>query len=279
MRFTDPANPLFIDVEGDLTTALFVIATSQVVGIRARTLSVAPRATPHGFKRERDSDAPSERSVSAVPTSARKVKPMKAAVRGDRASVVRDMQGGSRASSVRGSMPPPGTPAASAHGSMPPPPAPRSPPPLSPPQRDIEPGPEPLFFPGSQLSLSQPLSQAAEAAIRGSGLGIENMSAAEFLDMLEGEGEEVNIVPASQAEDIEMDVSMSLDEVPNASGRGLALGGGVDDSDFNIYEGDEDEDNGDGTQLGPTQEDVTRSNSSMKVSFFVSWQMNTRIWW
>ena len=32
MRFTDPAAPLFIDLDDDLVEILFVIATSQVLG-------------------------------------------------------------------------------------------------------------------------------------------------------------------------------------------------------------------------------------------------------
>lgn len=45
---------------------------------------------------------------------------------------------------------------------------------------------EPLFLPGTQLS------QAEQDVIRGSGLGIESMTAGEFAAMLEGDADEID---------------------------------------------------------------------------------------
>ena len=280
MRFTDPNAPLFIDLDGDLVETSFVIATNQAAGPPPTRERETPQ--PRGQKRDRDTDTSQtgtdqsrDRSVSAVPTSARKVKPMKAAVRVDRVAVARDPHSGSRGttSSVRGSMPPPSLPplpALNVRGST----SRRRatsvsvseasvdmPPPQTPTAARRGRSPEPLFLPSSQVSIAH-LSQAANVAIRDSGLGIEGMDENEFLDMLEGDGEEIAVVPASQAQEMEMDVSMIEDE-PNPEGDGPA-------GSFGIYDGDED------TQLGPTQSDSPPRSSGSKVCEAVQqcWQVS-----
>lgn len=76
IRFTDPAAPLFIDVEGDNSETLFVISTSQVHGIPAGYTHNAP---PSHKKRERE-----ETPVETV----RFKKPMKAVQPATPASLV-----------------------------------------------------------------------------------------------------------------------------------------------------------------------------------------------
>ncbi|KAG5221467.1 Rad9-domain-containing protein [Salix suchowensis] len=56
IRFTDPANPLFIDVESDLTETLFVISTSQVPGQPFQPSQAQPLSN-RSNKREREGDA------------------------------------------------------------------------------------------------------------------------------------------------------------------------------------------------------------------------------
>lgn len=276
MRFTDPAAPLFIDVEGDLTEVLFVVATSQAIAILPRAQSRAHETPQRGMKREREQDGGYPRSGpwadSAVPTSARKVKPMKAAVR---TSMAREMQNAgasaSRAASVRESMPPPPSynPGRGMSMSMPPPATPSrsqshsqlEPPSQAQPQsQGPSQGREPLFLPSSQVSIAH-LSQQAEEAIRGSGLGIENMDADEFLDMLEGEGEEVDFVPTSQAQEMELDVSMTAEDIFGRSSAPESEPEVEAEADsFDIYVDDEE------TQFGPTQGSSVHAPSSSMVS-------------
>lgn len=256
MRFTDPAAPLFIEVEGDISETLFVISTSQVHGTDA-PLGHAENMQPRGKKRERESAEPHQpngngaaRSSSTssglvAPNSARK-KPMKVVVRADRESVARDGQESRRDTSLLESMPPPSlpyapsnlfAPRASFAGPVSPPPATPLPP-VS--QR------EPLFFPGSQLS------QAAEAALRESGLGIENMDAEEFAAMMDDEGEEVGVVqpePQPMAEQGDADMDEERDELDDDEV--------MRESSFDLYDDGE-------TQLGPTQGDT-----SSKVRIFM----------
>jgi len=162
LRFTDPAAPLFIDLEGDNSETLFVISTSLV----HETDSNNQNRQDAALKRKREQE---DRMKVGKPQ-----KPMKAAQRADAVAVARAQ------SSVRdfasrsqtwapGSMPPPTfiPPLPSQNGSQRP--------------RD------PLFLPGSQNSV------ANEEALRASGLGIENMDVDELADMLEGDGEEVGL--------------------------------------------------------------------------------------
>ncbi|KAF7361933.1 hypothetical protein MVEN_00538300 [Mycena venus] len=172
LRFTDPAAPLFIDVEGDNADTLFVISTSQVPG--APMASQASTVNPK--KRERE-ETPRD--------FARIKKSMKAVQRTDAASV--SLAHADRASRSQS------TATSRTAGSMPPPPV------L---QRSYQshheetfdaqmtPGPsrheEPLFLP-----MSSQMSAADEQILRETGLGIEEMNADELEMMLEGDGEEV----------------------------------------------------------------------------------------
>ncbi|KAL6307276.1 Rad9-domain-containing protein [Sparassis latifolia] len=195
IRFTDPAAPLYIDVEGDLSETLFVISTSQIHGVpssiagqaRQRNItSVGPQT--RGKKRQLEDDSNASRANSGMSAGQERVsRPMKVVQATDRASLARELsdnnaRGTSR--SLAGSMPPPSLPLATPSQNAPPTPRPR----------------EPLFFPSSQLS------QAAQDAIRESGLGIENMTAEEFEAMLEGDGEEVGLDPDEELGNLFHDV-------------------------------------------------------------------------
>jgi len=163
LRFTDPAAPLFIDVEGDNLDSLFVISTSQVHG----AISGAP--TQHyqpsnNRKRERQDS----------PTEVKNKKPMKAVQAVDRVvhpshSLPRITPVAIRRSDQEASS-----------GGVPPP-------------SDRGVSREPLFLPTSSQ-----LSVAHEEAIRSSGLGVEHMDADELAQMLDGEGEEVAFDFSSQ---------------------------------------------------------------------------------
>ncbi|KAJ7262222.1 Rad9-domain-containing protein [Mycena haematopus] len=189
LRFTDPAAPLFIDVEDDNADTLFVISTSQVPG--APMPSQASTVNPK--KRERE-ETPRD--------FARIKKPMKAAQRTDAASLAQADRAASRLQSVAMSQ---------TAGSMPPPPVP---------QRSFQsqhektfnaqmtPGPsrhkEPLFLP-----MSSQASAADDQVLRDTGLGIEDMNGEDLEMMLEGDGEEVEFtrsqVPTKQSNVAEMD--------------------------------------------------------------------------
>lgn len=163
LRFTDPAAPLFIDIEGDNSESMFVISTSQVHGAAtgAPTQHYQP---PNNKKRERQ-DSPNE---------AKNKRPMKAVQIIDRvlASSRFSLQPAQIASqeSVR-----------ETRGNT------------ELPHNDRGISLEPLFLPeSSQLSVTR-----AEA-IRSSGLGVEKMDADELAQMLEGEGEEVAFDFSSQ---------------------------------------------------------------------------------
>ncbi|KAJ7783085.1 Rad9-domain-containing protein [Mycena metata] len=179
IRFTDPAAPLFIDVEGDNADTLFVISTSQVPGA-----PMPSQVSTNPKKRERE-ETPRD--------FARIKKPMKAVQATDAVSFAQADRSARSQSTSR-----------TAASSMPPPPVPdrsfRS-------QNDetfeaqMTPVPsrvrEPLFLPASSQPLSQ-LSAADEQIIRDTGLGIEDMDADELAMMLEGEGEEVAFDTGSQ---------------------------------------------------------------------------------
>jgi cell cycle checkpoint control protein RAD9A len=178
-RFTDPAAPLFIDLEGDNVESLFVISTSQVHGVTTSTQRTSSQVI-NSRKRER-----SESEAPRIKKSMKVVQPAN--------PEAYDRQN----SRAPGSMPPPSIPlpsiianrstfnAAASYGS------------------NQAPGPsgaerarrdEPLFLPASQLSVAE------EAVIRSTGLGIEIMNAAELAEMLEGDGEEVDFSHVSQSQ-------------------------------------------------------------------------------
>lgn len=288
MRFTDPASPVFLEIDGDLAESLFVISTTNTASIAnngtnsgAQTRAQQSRAAslqPKGKKRALEQDDEREREedqwgirdgddrAASVSSSARR-KPMKAVVPAERASVARELQGGpsNRSTPLRQTMPPPSfiprtsfpPPASLPRADSPPPPAPT-------PSRKAE----PLFLPGSQLS------QAAEAAIRESGLGIEKMDADEFAAMMEDEGEEFDINARQETETsvsggwderggesgADADVSMQeIDELADdddGTGDDQQMNARESDS-FDLYEDNE-------TQFGPTQGSVGSAGSKVR---------------
>ncbi|EMD39207.1 hypothetical protein CERSUDRAFT_104454 [Gelatoporia subvermispora B] len=252
LRFTDAASPLFIELPDDPTETLFVLATThapggssqahsdrstrrppaprpvveragssrsgtgsaQRAGSRGSDGAVAAGPRDKGKKRAREEDlyATPELDVGAnmggeewtAPQTPMRPRPRPTARRA--AEPDADVGGGE-------SMFPPSF--VNAYTSTP--------------QQGQK---EPLFLPSSQLSQLPPASQAA---ILESGLGIEHMSAREFEEMLEGDGEEV-----------------LFDDSPVKDGPG---GGPEEDG---VDDGMEREDSldimeEDGTQMDPTQ--------------------------
>jgi cell cycle checkpoint control protein RAD9A len=191
IRFTDPAAPLFIDIEGDSSETLFVISTSQVHGTAAGASSNQARQPQlNDKKRQRDDN---------TPETARIKKPMRAVQRADPVSVARADLGSRSQSRVPGPMVLPSVsrlPSSQTfshdvrNGTMA---HPSFIPPANPSFSHTQHSREPLFLPGSSQ-----LSVADEEAIRASGLGIESMDAEELQAMLEGDGEEVAFDFASQ---------------------------------------------------------------------------------
>ncbi|KAJ7703243.1 Rad9-domain-containing protein [Mycena rosella] len=196
LRFTDPAAPLFIDVEGDNADTLFVISTSQVPGA-----PVPSQAPTNPKKRERE-ETPRD--------FARIKKPMKVVQRTDAASLAESERASRSQSTSRtaASMPPPPVPSRSLHPQH-----------EEMPDVQLTPVPsrkrEPLFLP-----MSSQLSAADEQILRDTGLGIEDMNAEELEMMLEGDGEEF---VGSQAprrptdaddlgEDVEFEATQSSDD-------------------------------------------------------------------
>ena len=183
LRFTDPAAPLFIDIEGDATETLSVISTSQVQGAPTATqtnYNGNASSNPNLKKREREQ---SSSQTSRIKKSMKVVQPA-----GPEGLNIRSGSTSRSGSRVPGSMPPPSIipginsqmPLSQGHN-----------------HNDAssskhERKNEPLFLPSSQMST------ADEELLRSTGLGIENMDEQELADMLEGEGEEVDFSYVSQ---------------------------------------------------------------------------------
>jgi cell cycle checkpoint control protein RAD9A len=161
-RFTDPAAPLFIDVEDENSDSLFVISTTQVPGADRQPRLQTPSTNSNNKKRDRD---------ESVPINTRVKKPTKVVQKPDPATVARSEQ-----SRVPGSMPPPSL--------IPHPPSTHSP--LS--SQHHQPADEPLFLPNSQLSVAE--------------LGFEGMDADDFVAMMDrDDGEEVGYGASQTAAD------------------------------------------------------------------------------
>ncbi|KAH7909331.1 Rad9-domain-containing protein [Hygrophoropsis aurantiaca] len=206
LRFTDPAAPLFVDVEGDESESLFVVSTSQIHGPQPAAPSNTPSNVNGNNSRKRPYNSEEEsmsRTRSETPRTEKVKKSMKAVSRAE------SLDPGSHDSR---SMPPPSliprqqsrTSNASQSsqsreiGRAAPEDKlflPQSSPPM---QNDASVSASftkdatPLFFPLSQLS------QADAAVIRSSGLGLESMNSEELHALLEGEGEEVAFDLGSQ---------------------------------------------------------------------------------
>ena len=184
LRFTDPAAPLFIDIEGDATETLFVISTSQVQGVPTATQTNNngnSSFNPNLKKREREQ---SSSQTSRIKKSMKVVQPA-----GSQDLNIRSSSTSRSGSRVPGSMPPPSIipginssqmPRYQGHNNN------------DSSSSKSERNNEPLFLPSSQMSA------ADEELLRSTGLGIENMDAQELTDMLEGEGEEVDFSYVSQ---------------------------------------------------------------------------------
>ncbi|KAJ7287580.1 hypothetical protein C8J57DRAFT_591326 [Mycena rebaudengoi] len=131
LRFTDPAAPLFIDVDGDNSDTLFVISTSQPPGIPASSQASVIRK-----KRERE-ETPRD--------FVRAKKPMKVVQRTDVAALVQADRAARSQSRNTESMPPPSVPPRSYQSRD-----------EDTPDTQMTPGPsrtrEPLFLPSTQLS-------------------------------------------------------------------------------------------------------------------------------
>ncbi|KAJ4468129.1 Rad9-domain-containing protein [Lentinula aciculospora] len=170
IRFTDPTEPLFIDVEGDNFETLFVISTSQPPGSATQT----HLASTDSKKRSRE-DTPAD--------SARFKKSMKVVQSTtDRASLARDTTPARSTLSLSKQMLPPANPATPTSNHVSNYQSSHAPHLASTSKLSQE---LPLFLPGSsQLSILD------EAALRESGLGIEHMTAEEFDNMLEAKGDE-----------------------------------------------------------------------------------------
>jgi len=260
LRFTDPAAPLFIDVESDELECLFVISTSQYGGLAAPPPSNSTLLNARKRPSPSDDGEGSSRQRSETP---RIKKPMKAVQRVDVRTP--DATSTSKAHSDIRSMPPPSYVPQHTSGSprnqMSPLPSPSWNLPPDP-SHEVTVQPEPLFYPQSSQLLSDgpsgspevgrakardrtplfyPLSQLSQAdkeVIRASGLGIEDMNQDELEAMLEGEGEEV---------DFEFAPSQNLTNVEDGDSAMLSADG--DPENFELFEGI-------GTELGPTQDDV-----------------------
>ncbi|KAK7057232.1 Rad9-domain-containing protein [Favolaschia claudopus] len=172
LRFTDPAAPLFIDIEGDNADTLFVISTSQVPGA---TMPSQVSTAANTKKRERE-ETPRD--------LARIKRPMKAVQRTDAASIAQADRSASRSQSMATTR---------MAGSMPPPPIPNRPSSHPEENSNLQMTPsssrpkEPLFLP-----MSSQMSAVDEQVLRDTGLGLEDMNAEELHMMLDGEGEEVD---------------------------------------------------------------------------------------
>jgi cell cycle checkpoint control protein RAD9A len=226
MRFTDPAIPLFVEIEGDALEILFVISTSQVQG--------APSSTQRNTQAMNTRKREREQSTSETP---RLKKPMKAA---QSVALERELPNNrsdynSRASSrAFGSMPPPsaipyGFSQAVSQQNL------NHDVPLSAyqPARNLhhqQKQNDPLFLPSSQMSV------ADEAALRAIGLEAEDMDADQLVDLLEGEGEEVDFSHMSQAPALMENIqAMHIDNNIEVDGEDL-----IEEPEFSATQASED---------------------------------------
>ncbi|OCH96237.1 hypothetical protein OBBRIDRAFT_765738 [Obba rivulosa] len=239
LRFTDPAAPLFIDLPDDPAEVLFVLATTRPPGgaSQIRSTRGASAVSPPVVQRAGSSASSGNAQRAGNNSDAGPRDKGKKRAREEDADLYAEMgANGTERSAPERPRPRPrpvvrrAEEDAEAPESMLPPsfahplytstPQPRTG------VREATKEKEPLFLPSSQLS------QASQAAIRESGLGIEHMSMREFEDMLEGDGE---------------DVMFDDDAILNNGGD---FGGGIGDGDFG------DEGGGDGRERGESLEIV-----------------------
>ena len=169
MRFTDTLAPLFIDVEGDCTQGLFVIATSQPPGVPIPASQSNYRPMSSYRKRERE-ETPTDINRSN--------RAMKIVRKVEADPMPRNMIQPRISDSV-----PPLCPSGPSSRSTPP--ALLQPSPHSIPSEKEE----PLFLPSSQLTIAE------NNFLKEAGLGdIETLG--DLNALLEGEGEEVEFPPS-----------------------------------------------------------------------------------
>lgn len=207
VRFTNPAAPLFIDIEGDMVKVLFVISTSHVPGVT----TTAQHNSQNFNVRKR------ERAQSAAETPRFK-RPMKAAQPMAPGIDHNKSNSSSRASShMDGSMPPPsmipnrGSYNFQSQNST------RTAGSSSTRERLPAIKKEPLFLPSSQMS------EANVEILRSTGLGLENMDSAELAELLEGEGEEVDFSYMSQQPPRASPLSKGVGEGEGGSDHGMEV--------------------------------------------------------
>lgn len=204
LRFTEPAMPLFVDIEEDCSESLFVVSTSHIPGaptggtaganntLQQSRGTTAPSTSSQARKRGREDSPDRNRNTTPrTPASERRRPPMKAVQRTDAAEFARQLRQPMHQRQSQGSMF-----GQAPYGSMPPPSVvPRQQSQQSAGFRFSQPmngsqdnvAREPLFLPSSQMS------QQDMDALRASGLGVDDMDADEFMAMMEDEGEEVGV--------------------------------------------------------------------------------------
>ncbi|KXN90855.1 Cell cycle checkpoint control protein RAD9A [Leucoagaricus sp. SymC.cos] len=211
MCFTDTLAPLFIDIEGDCTQGLFVIATSQPPGVPIPTSQNSYRPMSSYKKRDRE-DTPAD--------AHRPKRTMKIVQKVDVDSATTPTPQSRQSSRVPGSMPPPSLPGPSSFrpspASLHQPLQPRAP-------QESQKQKEPLFLPSSQLSVAE--NRFLQEAGFGDIGTVEELHA-----LLEDEGEEVDFSPSqaqkpSELEHNEGQNTMQVDKTPES----LVF---VDDMDF-----------------------------------------------
>ncbi|KAH8103973.1 Rad9-domain-containing protein [Cristinia sonorae] len=218
LRFTDPADPLFIEAEGaDLYDTLFIISMSQVTGVTASNNNTShSRSTRQPTRKRPLEDSRTETASSSGRNTpllgSGKKRPQKAIVPVEPSKMARATS--SIRDSPAGSMPPPPVPASATRQILP---SQRYPPHSQGAARQPTPQEEPLFLPSSQLS------QADQELIRESGLGIEDMNMDEFNAMMDDDGEEVfdgGAVVGDVGGDRERETSMDIEDTQMAPTQG-----------------------------------------------------------
>ena len=234
LRFTDHAEPLYINTDSDLSDTLFVIATTQMRSVsqpnsQNRQRSATPNVGARGQKRPLEEDNNHMQANGAEKNVGdRPMRPMRVVQRTDRRSMANEID-----------PPPPRIPTqepqpswavltaaqrrspredhyayddfgqgddAGAAGpsdlSHPGVARARARTPVAGASQWAAGEQEPLFLPGSQLSQLPP---AQQAAIIESGLGIEHMTAEEFEMMLDGDADEVDFGEAASVGALDFD--------------------------------------------------------------------------
>jgi cell cycle checkpoint control protein RAD9A len=179
LQFTEPTEPLVVELDSDDTECLFAMSTSQVHPLASGSTSQQARhvSASASRKRQRDEDDETPTRSRTSPSPSGRRKPLKVVQRQDVQPAAKSPVEDSRL------MPPPSLPLYSqeleyTQG-------------VRPPSQARE---EPLFLQGSQFSV------ADAELIRSAGLGIENMTEEEVTKMMEDDDEEFQMPPTQQEE-------------------------------------------------------------------------------